>query len=45
MLSEAQSKCEVRGRTELHEQESTMNRNKNGKEGRHVCLRTGGKMA
>jgi len=28
-LSEVQRKCGVRGRTELHEQESTMNRNKN----------------
>jgi len=28
-LSEVQRKCWVRGRTELHEQESTMNRNKN----------------
>jgi len=28
-LSEVQRKCGVKGRTELHEQESTMNRNKN----------------
>ena len=28
-LSEVQRKCGVRGRTELQEQESTMNRNKN----------------
>jgi len=28
-LSEVQRKCGVRGRTELHERESTMNRNKN----------------
>jgi len=28
-LSEMQRKCGVRGRTELHERESTMNRNKN----------------
>jgi len=28
-LSEVQRKCEVRGRTDLHELESTMNRNKN----------------
>jgi len=28
-LSEVQRKCGVRGRTELHEWESTMNRNKN----------------
>jgi len=34
MLSEAQSKCGVRGRTELHERESTTNRNENPKEGR-----------
>jgi len=45
MLSEAQSKCRVRGRTELHEVVSTMNRNKNPKEGRLACLRRGGKMA
>jgi len=45
MLSEMQSKCGVRGRTELHEQASTMNGNKNPKEGRHACLRRGGYMA
>jgi len=28
-LREVQRKCRVRGRTELHEWESTMNRNKN----------------
>jgi len=28
-LSKVQRKCGVRGRTELHERESTMNRNKN----------------
>jgi len=28
-LSEVQRKCGVRGRTELHERESTMNKNKN----------------
>jgi len=28
-LSEVQRKCRVRGRTEVHERESTMNRNKN----------------
>jgi len=33
MLSEVQSKCGVRGRTELHERVSTMNRNENPKEG------------
>jgi len=34
MLSEVQSKCEVRGRTEHQELESTTNRNENLKEGR-----------
>jgi len=34
MLSEVQSKCGVRGRTEHHERESTMNRNENPMEGR-----------
>jgi len=33
MLSEVQSKSGVRGRTELHEGTSTMNRNKNPKRG------------
>jgi len=42
MLSEVQSKCGVRGRTELHERVSTMNGNKNPREGRHACLRRGG---
>jgi len=45
MLSEVHSQCGVRGRTELHEQVSTMNRNKNPKEGRHACHRRGGKVA
>jgi len=45
MLSEVQSKCGVRGRTELHERVLTMKRNENPKEGRQVCLRRGGKMA
>jgi len=45
MLSEVQSKCGVRGRTELHERGSTKNENKNPKEGRHACLRRGGEMA
>jgi len=45
MLSKVQSKCGVRGRTELHELVSTMNRNKNPEEGRRACLRRGGKMA
>jgi len=34
MLSEVQSKCGVRGRTEHHELESTTNWNENSKEGR-----------
>jgi len=34
MLSEVQSKCGVRGRTEHHERESTTNRNANLKEER-----------
>jgi len=33
MLSEGQSKCGVRGRTELHERGSTKNKNENRKEG------------
>ena len=33
MLSEVQSKCGVRGRTELHERVSTKNRNENPMEG------------
>jgi len=45
MLSEVQSKCGVRGRTEHHERVSTMNGNKNLKEWRHARLRRGGKMA
>jgi len=45
MLSEVQSKCGVRGKTELHERVSTMNRNENPKEGRQGCPRRGGKMA
>jgi len=45
MLSEVQGKCGVRGRTELHELVSRMNGNKNPKEGRHACLRRGGKKA
>jgi len=45
MLSEVQSKCGVRGRTELHEWVSTMNRNKNPKEVSQACPRRGGKMA
>jgi len=45
MLSEVQRKCGVRGRTKLDEQVSTMNGNKNTKEGRQGCLRRGGKMA
>jgi len=45
MLSEVQRKCGVRGRTELHEHVSTMNENKNPKEGRHSRPWRGGKMA
>jgi len=45
MLSEVQSKCGVRGRTELHEWVSTMNRNKDPAEGRQACPRRGGKTA
>jgi len=45
MLSEVQSKCGVRGRTDLHERVSTKNSNKNPKEGRQASLRRGGKMA
>jgi len=45
MPSEVQSKCGVRGRTELHERVSTMNRNENPKEARHACPRRGGEMA
>jgi len=33
MLSEVRSKCGVRGRTELHEQVSTMDENENPKGG------------
>jgi len=45
MLSEVQSKCGVRGRTEHHERVLMTNRNENPKEGRHACLRRGGEMA
>jgi len=45
MLSKVESKCGVRGRTELHERASTMDRNKNPKDGRQACPRRGGKMA
>jgi len=45
MLSEVQSKCGVRGTTELHERVSTTNRNNNPKEARQACPRRGGKMA
>jgi len=45
MLSVVQSKCGVRGRTELHERVSTMNGNKNPKEERHACPRREGEMA
>ena len=39
MLSEIQSACGVRGRTEHHEQVSKMNKNENPKEGRPTGLR------
>jgi len=43
MLSEVQSKCWVRGRTALHEWESTKNGNQNPKEwGREAQERRGG---
>jgi len=45
MLSEVQSKCGVRGGTELHEAESTNNRNENPVEVRPTGHRRGGKMA
>jgi len=45
MLSEVQRKCGVRGRTELHERESTKNRNENPKQEGPTGPRTGGKMA
>jgi len=45
MLSEVQSKCRVRGRTELHEWESTKNRNENPKEGGPTGSSGAGKMA
>jgi len=45
MLSEMQSKCGVRGRTELHERVSTKRENENPKEGRPTGPTRGGKMA
>jgi len=44
MPSEGQSKCGVKGRTELHEWVSTTNWNKNLKEGRPTGLRRGGQV-
>jgi len=44
MPSERQSKCGVRGRTELDEWVSTTNWNKHLKEGRPTGLRRGGKV-
>jgi len=44
MLSEVESKCVVRGKTELHHRVST-NRNENAKEERPKGLRRGRKMA
>jgi len=45
MLSQVQSKCGVRGRTELEDRVSTTNRNKHPREGRQACIRRGGKIA
>jgi len=45
MLSEVKSKCRVRGRTELHEQESTKNGNEKPKKVRPTGHRRGGEMA
>jgi len=45
MLSEVQSKCGVRGRTELHERVSTKNENENLKEARPRGHRREGEMA
>jgi len=45
MLSEVQSKCGVRGGTELHGWESTKNSNENPKEARPKCHRRGEEMA
>jgi len=44
MISEVQSKCRIRGRSNFMSM-STMNGNKNPKEGRPTGLRRGGKMA
>jgi len=44
-LSEVQRKCGVRGRTELHERESTMNKNKNPVEKGVDPRRRGGEVA
>jgi len=40
-LSEVKSKCGVKGRTELHERESTMNRNNSVEEGVDPRVRGG----
>jgi len=45
MLNVVPSKDEVRGRTELHEGESTTNENENPKEARPWGHRRGGEMA
>jgi len=45
MLSEMQSKCGVRGRTEPNECVNLMNGNESPREGRPKGLRRGGKMA
>jgi len=44
-LSQVQSKCVVRGRTELHERVSTKSRNENTEEVRPIGHGRGGKMA
>jgi len=45
MLREVQSNCRVRGRTELHERESTKDKNENPKEEGPTGPRRGGRMA
>jgi len=45
MLREVQSKCGLRGGTELHEVELTKNRNENPEEVRPTSHSRGGKMA
>jgi len=45
MLSEVQSKCRVRGRTELHERVATKNENENPKAARPRGHKRRGEMA